>query len=560
VKKLFLILIGILAILSHCVPCQAETNAVSISPIFKGELIQLVVFKGDSLMNLCRRYLDSENRWKEIARINRLPHPDKIRPGKKIFFPLAYLKGTPLEGKVTSIQGAATVQTGGRGAWISLKLGDSVLQGSNLKTGPESALEITFEDGSSFFLRSDTEMGIMKAQRIIDAGLFRELYLGSGRILTRVKEATGEIPRFKIHTPSAIASVRGTEFRVAVDDTQKTYAEVLERVVSVDAANQSVDVAQGEGTVVKKGEAPLPPRKLLGPPGPVDLKTIYNTAPVVAFTGIEGALAYRIMMAKDQQGKQLVREKVIKTHEAFNTAGLADGAYYLLTQSIDSIGLEGLPSGAYPFTIRVNPMPPMIQTPRDGAKIKGKSAEFGWLSVSDADRYHLQAAEDREFSTIVLDQADVTGSSFKTDALEYKPYHFRIRSIARDEYQGAWSDSLNFTLTPLPPTPDVDQPAVSEDEISLKSRNLGEGFTYHFQLAKDNLFKEILLDRKTDKPEITIQKPTDPGIYSVRIAAIDSDGDAGAFSAPQNFEIKERFPYGWVGGWLGIVMMFLLLH
>ena len=558
-KKLFLILIGVLVILSHSVPCEAETNAVSISPNFYGDLIQIIVIKGDSLINICNQYLDSENHWKEIARINRLPDPDKIEPGTKIFFPLAYLKGTPLEGKVTSIQGAATVQMGGQGAWISLKLGDSVSQKSNLKTGPDSALIITFEDGSSFFLRSDTEMGIMKARWIIDAGLLRELYLGAGRVLTRVKEATGEIPRFKIHTPSAIASVRGTEFWVAVDETQKTYVAVLESVVSVNAGNKSVDVARGEGTVVKKGEAPLPPKKLLGPPSPVDLKTIYNTAPTIAFTGIEGAQAYRIMMAKDPLGKQLVREKVIKTNEEFNTAGLADGAYYLMTQSIDPIGLEGLSSDAYPFTIRVNPLPPMTQTPRDGAKLKGKSAEFDWLSVSDAVRYHLQVAEDREFRTIVLDQTDVTGSNFKTGSLEYKPYYFRISSIAKDEYQGAWSDSLNFTLTPLPPTPAMDQPAVSKDEIILKSRNLGEGFTYHFQIAKDNLFKEILVDRKMDKPEITIKKPTEPGIYSVRIAAIDRDGDAGEFSAPQSFEIKEGFPYGWVGGGLGILMMFLLL-
>jgi hypothetical protein len=63
------------------------------------------------------------------------------------------------------------------------------------------------------------------------------------------------------------------------------------------------------------------------------------------------------MTARDQQGKQLVRESIIKPGEVATLAGLPDGTYYLLTQSIDSIGLEGPPSNASSFTIRENPLP-----------------------------------------------------------------------------------------------------------------------------------------------------------------------------------------------------------
>ncbi|OPY86915.1 MAG: FecR protein [Syntrophaceae bacterium PtaU1.Bin231] len=559
-KKIQIVLIGFLLILSLPLLCEAQTKVKASPKYAASDLIQITVAKGDYLVNVCKQYLDSEKRWPEIARINRLKDANRIKPGMRIAVPIAYMQGTPLEGKVTFVQGNATAQLGSQGPWVSLKPGDSVPPKSNLKTEAESALEITFEDGSSFLLRAETRMGILQAQKYPPFHLVRDLYLGAGRVLTTVRTATGEAPRFKVRTPAAIASVRGTEFRVAVDESQKTYAEVLKHLVTVAAADRRVDLSSGEGTVVTKGEPPLPPRKLLPPPAPVGLQAIFNTAPALRFSAVEGASAYRIMAVKDREGKHVLKEKIVKPDDTLNITGLPDGAYHLLTQSIDAIGLEGPPSEAYPLVIRVNPIPPMTQTPQDGAKLKGAVPEFQWLAVSDADRYHMQIAEDRDFRTVVLDRAEVKGSTFRPDGpLPYKPHFFRIRSVARDNYQGAWSDPLSFFLFPLPPVPSVDQPAVSKEEIRLKSRNLGEGFRYHFQIARDRQFQQLLVDTKTEKPEITIKRPKEAGTYHVRIGAIDRDGDTGGFSAPQSFEVPKGFPYEWLGGSLEALLLIWLL-
>jgi hypothetical protein len=308
-----------------------------------------------------------------------------------------------------------------------------------------------------------------------------------------------------------------------------------------------------------KNTSPLPPRKLLASPDPVDLKQNYNSAPVIAFTKIDGARAYRVMTARDQLGKQLVRENIIKPGEVATLAGLPDGTYYLLTQSIDSIGLEGPPSNASPFVIRENPLPPIISTLASGPELKGKAAIFEWLTVDDADRYQIQIAEDRAFQKVILDKNDLTDSTCKVDGLEYKPYYFRIRSLAKDDFQGAWSDPLSFIPSPVTPMSKIDKASV--EDIILKSKGMGEGFTYHFQIATDNGFKEIMIDRKVNKPELTIQKPKDTGVYFVRTAVIDRSGKAGEFSQPQSFEIKRKIPYKWIGigGGGGLLLLLLLL-
>lgn len=536
----------------------AATKSMPAAVPAKPELVQLTVTKGDSLYNICGQYLDSANRWKEIARINRLKNPHRLNPGLKIWVPAAYLKSEPVAGNVTFVQGDAKARIGGQGDWINLKIGDLIPPKSQLKTGDESALEVAYEDGSAFLLRSNSDIGVMNSQKTVTSDMLRDLFLNIGRVISNVREATGKASRYRVHTPGAIASVRGTDFRVAVDELEKTYTEVMENRVSVSAADKIVELAGGEGTMVKKGEPPLPPRKLSAPPDPVDLKPIYNTEPTISFSVIEGATAYRIMAAKDRQGKHLAQEAVIKPQDTFRIAGLADGDYYLSASSIDAIGLEGIPSLARPFTIRLNPLPPFIQSPRAGAKIKGNAVSFEWLSVSDAMRYHIQISENREFTKPAVDKNDLTGLNFNADTLAHKPQYFRISSIAKDGYQGAWSDPLPFELVPMPPIPVTEPPAVSKDEINLRARSAGEGFVYHFQIARDGQFKEIYIDRKEDKPEITIKKPKEAGNYYVRMAAIDRDGDTGGFSAPQSFEIKQRFPYEWLGGGLGLLLILLL--
>ena len=104
-KKKCTFLIGFLLLIAQLFLFGAVTKAAAAKPSPKADLVQLTVAKGDYLINICKQYLDTENRWKEIARINRLNDPRKLQPGAKIMVPVAYLKGMPLDGRVTFVQG-----------------------------------------------------------------------------------------------------------------------------------------------------------------------------------------------------------------------------------------------------------------------------------------------------------------------------------------------------------------------------------------------------------------------------------------------------------------------
>jgi len=527
---------------------------------YEEDSVELRVEKGDKLIHICRRYLENPGKWPEVAKFNRMKNPDLILPGQRVKIPVRLLPGVPVDGKVTFVYGEAKVQKDEKAKWVTLNLGDVVSQGSRIQTGNVSSVEVTFEDKDSIFLKSNTALGITTSQKRGSTYRLNNFYLNPGRAITKMKEATGSESRIEINTPSAVASVRGTEFRVTVDQEASTRTEVLTGTISVSAMDKTFEVNQGEGTYIQKGAAPTVPRKLLPPPKPFDFKPIYKELPLkFTFEKMPGLSSVRGLLTNDREGRNVLEEKVIKQNETLEFVSLTDGTYYLFTQGIDELGIEGFQSQPYEVKLRVNPLPPLIQLKGDESEFIGKTAQYTWLKVKDAVKYHLQVAQDNGFTVIKEEKPDYQGDSYKTGTFDYGTYYFRISSIAEDGYEAGWSVVVPFRLIPPPPSPPLEKPRVSEKEIFLKWRNLGEGLTYHFQMAKDIEFMEIIVDKKLDKPEIILEKPKDAGVYHVHTSSIDKKDREGEFSPPQSFEIKEPFPYGVLGGIITAIGLFLLL-
>jgi hypothetical protein len=523
--------------------CIGSFLFYSFSYAYDGQNIEVTVIKNDCLINLCKKYLMDHRKWRKIAKINRLANPDLIFPGQKLIIPVALLKGVPIDGTATFLKGSVMSHEKGSGEWRDIHLSDRIKQGSGVKTGNESALEITFEDGTSFYMRPDTLMDITTAEKKGSIHFMRELYLRSGKAISKLREATGSESRFEIHTPSAVAAARGTVFRVSVDQAETTRSEVLKGMIGVSAMSTTVALQEGEGTLTRANEPPLKPRKLLLPPELIDPASVYKTMPLkFRFQQREGASFFRVILAKDQGIKDMIADKVMSPDGTAEVFGLDDGMYFLQSLSIDADGIEGLPSDPVPIRVRMNPLPPYIQAPQDGTEIRGKSVEFRWLKVKDASRYHIQIAEDKEFSAIVLDKSDIKDTSYVATSPGYNTsYYFRLSSIAGDNYEGAPSDALSFSI--VPPPPSVEKPAVGDKEIRIRWHNLGKGITYHFQMSPDTAFNNIAVDKTLQNPEVTLNAPEKAGIYFVRTSSIDLKGRESDFSVPQSFEVKNKIPF-----------------
>jgi hypothetical protein len=460
---------------------------------------------------------------------------------------------------VTFVRGNAEFYHRAEGAWREVRLDDRVAQGTRLKTGEGDAVEITFSEGDILLIRPNTDMEIFTSQKKGFLHRAYKLFLDVGQTVTKLKNKTGEESRYDIRTPSALAMARGTEFRLAVDPESTTRCEVLEGEVGVLARERVVAVKQGEGTLVEIGGSPLVPKPLLPPPALLSPPPIYKSLPLgLAFSKVEGAVSHRVTLSSGERSLDVVAEAVIRPGETWEIAQLPDGSYYLRTLSIDAIGLEGMPSAAMLLKLRVNPLPPYSQKPMNGGEYADRSLPLQWLKVMDAVATHIQIAEDEQFGRLRVDRKE-EGLKHTTDPLDQGTYYFRSASVAEDGYEGGWSDVLSFKIIPPPPSPPVAKPEMAEDHVHIGWRHMGEGCTYHFQMAGDDSFRDIPLDRVLDQPAIDLKRPEKSGSYFVRTATIDPKGNEGDFSPPQSFEIEEGFPYGVLGIIISTVLLLLLL-
>jgi hypothetical protein len=530
-----------------------------VGPACADDTVQLTVNVGDTLSNICRKYLDNPNNWRAVATVNRLKNPDRIYAGQRLIVPVDMLKGVPQDGLVTFIKGNVTARRSDGQAWETLRLKDMVAQGVLIRTGEESSVEITFKDGTSLFQGPGTELGLTASMQRGSSNFVKRLYLKAGKFITKIRAATGQENRFEVDTPAAVAVARGTEFRSSVDAGQTARFEVLEGTVSVEGLKRRVDVREKEGTIIRRGETPAPPVRLLPAPALAEPQPVYKRLPMrLAFSTVEGAQSYRVVLARDGAMKDSVRSEAVKPGEPFEVKGLDDGTYYLQTTSIDGNGIEGMPLDPLKVVLRTKPVPPFVQFPMDGGEYGGNTVEAKWLRVREAQGYQFQVAGEAGFSASVAEGKDVRDASAKVKLPEYGSYFFRIRSLASDGFEGDWSDSLRFSISALPPAPSVDRPQVGKDEIYLRWQDLGAGMKYRFQMARDESFSSPVMDKKVEKPEVIFPRPGEAGNYFIRTSSINEKGFEGDFSSPQMMEISKPFPYGILGAAGGALLILLL--
>jgi hypothetical protein len=193
-----------------------------------------------------------------------------------------------------------------------------------------------------------------------------------------------------------------------------------------------------------------------------------------------------------------------------------------------------------------------------GTEHKATAVVFKWLNVEGAEKYHLQVSTDADMIQLVVDEDEIRGGELKTEKLMPGKYHYRLRSTAADGYRGAWSDTQSFTILPPPPVPPADPPKSDRKHITMRWQDLGEGMTYHFQMARDKEFQGIVHDATVEQPEITVDKPRKSGIYYVRVSGIAPEGYEGRFSPPQSFKVR-RFPCWIVGGVVTVTTIVLIV-
>lgn len=405
-----------------------------------GEDWVYTVKPGDTLWDLCRQYTTKRNCWQEVGPYNGVEYPPSMAPGTRVRFPVAWLKMQPAPATLLFFTGDVSVQVE-NGEPRPALLGESLSMGSAVRTGPLSAASVQFADGALLFLEADSELQLDSLSRHSSTGMVDtqvRLNRGAGRAKVPVREPRSE---FRIATPSAIAAVRGTEYRVSAQ-AESTLSSVYESTISVStsagkagAAGNAVSVPEKFGLVAKK-DAPLgEPEALLPAVTFKHTKRWLSTNEVVTWAPIDQGHGYSIEWLSQGDNAGIVAAEHINHEQASLPAALSAGqCYELQVRAMSLSGLQGMQA------VREVCVASALGASNS---ITISKRTLHWGETAGAKAYRVELSQSRDFSTIEQ-SVTVTDNQWPIDYQGKNTVYMRVIALDSHDVEGQTSDAVSY--------------------------------------------------------------------------------------------------------------------
>ncbi len=481
---------------------------------------------GDTLIGVSLRYLARPADWPRVQRLNRISDPYRLIPGSTLRIPLAWLRHTPAPATVVAATGQVRV-TLPNTAERALQAGDLLLAGTELSTATNSSATLRFADGSVLVIQPGSHLTLDTVSVYAGGGMAdTRLRLQQGRVEVSANPRRTPGSRLQVITPSAVAAVRGTHFRVAAD-VAVTREETLEGRVGLAAAGQHVVVADGQGSLAEAGKPPSPPVALLTAPDVSALPSRVDTLPMrFTLPALPGAMSWLGQIAPDAQFEQLLLEKT-STAPQLSFADLPDGHYVLRVRAADVRGLQGH-DAQHAFELDARPFAPLLSAP--GARVRTATPELQWSAVVGASAYQIQMARDAALTDTVLNARTSDTRITPSTALNPGTYYWHVASVDATD-QGPFSLPQRFTYDPLPGAPELNQaaPLFDKNALTLALPAPPAGLHYELELARDEQRTQIVWQGASPDGQLNAS-PIEPARYYLSARLVEADGTAGPYA------------------------------
>jgi hypothetical protein len=399
--------------------------------------VSYAIEPGDSLYAIASRYMQKGNDWSILRRLNHVQNARRLRPGAVLRLPKALLKEERLSAIVAAISGPVKYVSP-KGLVQPVTLGMSVEGGGRLHTGDDGFVTLEFNDDTHISIPHDSTVEISTLKRTVLTRITdRVIFLQRGEVDSEVTHATRKADQFQIRTPSAVAGVRGTHFRVSYDEQkQASEISVTEGTVAVDAA---IALESGAGTSAHAPDAPtqlvpasfgtvtdslghrsgliqlMPPPMLKNPEKVQDgVEVAFQLVP------LSGASAYRIRVAKDANFLDVLHDRHLTVPQA-TFGDMPDANYFVGVSSIDRNGLEGFMK-IYAFERR------KLGVEASARSLSDRQFEFRWRvdQSRDSTRFRFILATSPDFQNPIVDQLDVAADGIVVTDLHPGTYYWMV--------------------------------------------------------------------------------------------------------------------------------------
>jgi hypothetical protein len=145
------------------------------------------------------------------------------------------VKITKGEARVTVLEGTAHATCPGQKGVRGLRINDLLGSGCEADTGVKSRMELLLPDNSIIRFADNTRFKILQVE-VGDAGKRDvKIFVTMGKIWSNVRRALGGKGGFEVSCQNAVAGVRGTIYRMNVEEDKSALVKVYDGEVAVSA-------------------------------------------------------------------------------------------------------------------------------------------------------------------------------------------------------------------------------------------------------------------------------------------------------------------------------------
>lgn len=505
----------------------------------QAQLIDYVMQPGDNPWQVAQQHL-KPGLVDALLELNHITDPLRIPPGTRLQIRNEWLFRGSRPVTVLDVVGDA-VLVSVRGATRALTPGERIPAQSRIRTATQASVTLQFADGSRLLVREHSDVRLRKNSFVpLAEGRDIRLNVPLGKVENDVSKQHGSPGRFEIDTPSGVAAVRGTRFRVASLDREMR-TEVTEGRVAMGAKRGSqTALPAGYGMAVRPGLT-AESKRLLAAPVVDSAQLLVEYLPAdLPLTAVSGAVAYRTQVSLDGPLAPSLSDQKITT-ATMRIRDIPDGVYRLRVRAIDVDGLEGLETER-PLTVNARPSAPFLISPNADAGLTSKRPTFSWAKHPEAARYHFQLADNARFDPVQTDVADLSNPAYQLPQdLPEGDYHWRVATVSAKEGQGPFGAAGHFQR--LPAAPGLIAP---QGDSRLLRWQKQDGARYHLQIGTTPDLDKPLIDRKTDEPAFSLDD-LDGGTYYVRVRTLGASGLNSPWTDTQAFVVESRnSPWLWL--------------
>lgn len=287
------------------------------------------------------------------------------------------------QARFVNLDGKVQVKKVNSVQWVDADPGTTLDKGDLVQTGPDGAARVTFADGTSYTVKSDTLVTV-EVNNIAPERSTTGVRISSGALdLT-----TGNLPspdsKAEVSFADAVASLRQNSRAAVRSDPKNNEHEITVAAGSADLqrGNEHVEIGKWEKATFPSG-GPTTKTNILAPPDlaePVNLQPLIVPDPKHAairfqWKPVPGAVSYFLRVSTTSMFAKLLAERRINGTSA-EVSGLDAGDYFWNVTAVDAQKRSSEPSDTYKFTLAAQGKGQEMLLEVDGTQLHGNVVEI----------------------------------------------------------------------------------------------------------------------------------------------------------------------------------------